>query len=170
MSAFPPVLEPASGSTAPRSEELIQVEGIAVLGRNKQRLMGPPANHWDWSIPGNPFTQGWRIGDLVFVGGQISADANARTVGEGMAVQTRNVFGFGANTLREAGLDESDVVKINSYYHADGSTDSGSPRPRRRSPKFSRSSTPAGPASPRRQCRLPVSRMRACWSRSRRSP
>ena len=103
----------------PRSEELIQVEGIGVLGGNKQRLM--PADHWDWSIPGNDrFTQGWRIGDLVFVGGQISADANARAVGDDMAAQTRNVFGFIRNTLREAGLDENAVVKINSYYYAGG--------------------------------------------------
>ena len=28
-----------------------------------------------------PFFQGWRTGDLVFVGGQISADAQGRTVG-----------------------------------------------------------------------------------------
>jgi enamine deaminase RidA (YjgF/YER057c/UK114 family) len=102
----------------PRSEELIQVEGIGVLGHNKQRLM--PANHWNWSIPNNMFTQGWRIGDLVFVGGQISADANARAAGEDMAAQTRNVYGFIRNTLREAGVDESNVVKINSYYYANG--------------------------------------------------
>jgi len=48
----------------PRSQELIQVEGIAVLGENKQRLQ--PANHWDWSIPNSQFTQGWRIGNLAF--------------------------------------------------------------------------------------------------------
>ena len=35
---------------------------------DRQRLM--PAGHWDWSIP-VPFSQGWRCGDLVFVGGQI---------------------------------------------------------------------------------------------------
>jgi enamine deaminase RidA (YjgF/YER057c/UK114 family) len=102
----------------PHVEELIQVEGIGVLGRNKQRLM--PPNHWDWSIPDNKFTQGWRIGDLVFVGGQISADAMARAVGSDMATQTRNVFSFIRNTLCEAGLDESHVVKLNTYYYADG--------------------------------------------------
>ena len=102
----------------PRADELIQVEGIGVLGANKQRLM--PANHWDWSLHNNQFSQGWRVGDLVFVGGQISADADARTVGDDIATQTRNVFEFIRNTLREAGADESDVVKINSYYNAEG--------------------------------------------------
>jgi len=103
----------------PRSEELIQVEGIGVLGENKQRLQ--PDNHWDWSIPNSQFTQGWRIGKLAFIGGQISADNKARAVGKDMATQTRNVFNFIRSTLREAGLDESDVAKLYIYYHAPGS-------------------------------------------------
>ena len=102
----------------PRADELIQVEGIGVLGQNKQRLM--PANHWDWSIPNNHFTQGWRAGEMVFIGGQISADDKARAVGDDLAAQTRNVYHFIRNTLREAGCDERDVVKLNSYYYADG--------------------------------------------------
>ena len=103
----------------PVAHELIQVEGIGVLGEEKQRLQ--PANHWDWSIPGNNFTQGWKIGKLAFIGGQISADNRARTVGKGdIAAQTRNVFNFIRRTLAEAGLDESDVAKLYIYYHAAG--------------------------------------------------
>jgi enamine deaminase RidA (YjgF/YER057c/UK114 family) len=103
----------------PSSKELIQVEGVGVLGKNKQRLM--PADHWDWSIPNNQFTQGWKIGGLVFVGGQISADRKARAVGKDMAVQTRNVFNFIRKVLHEAGLSESDVAKLYTYYYAAGS-------------------------------------------------
>ncbi len=102
----------------PLGDELIQTEGIAVLGRDKQRLM--PANHWDWSIRNNDFTQGWRNGELVFIGGQISADAHAKAVGGDLAAQTRNVYRFIHNTLREAGCDERDVVKLNSYYCVGG--------------------------------------------------
>ena len=102
----------------PFRDELIQTEGIGVLGENKQRLM--PANHWDWSIRNNDFTQGWRNGDLVFIGGQISADASARAVGGDLATQTRNVYRFIHSTLREAGCDERDVVKLNSYYTVGG--------------------------------------------------
>jgi enamine deaminase RidA (YjgF/YER057c/UK114 family) len=105
----------------PDPDELIQVEGMGTLSMEKQRLM--PADHWDWSIPGNTFTQGWRMGNLVFVGGQISADANARAVGGDMASQTRNVLQFVRNTLHEAGASERDVVKVNSYYCADGGWD-----------------------------------------------
>jgi enamine deaminase RidA (YjgF/YER057c/UK114 family) len=102
----------------PHSEELIQVEGIGALGDDKQRLQ--PANHWDWSIPNTQFTQGWRIGKLAFIGGQISADNQARAVGDDMQTQTRNVFNFIRSVLREGGLDESDVAKLYIYYYAPG--------------------------------------------------
>jgi enamine deaminase RidA (YjgF/YER057c/UK114 family) len=103
----------------PDASELIQVEGIGVLGEDKQRLQ--PANHWDWSIPGNNFTQGWKVGNLAFIGGQISADDNAKAVGKGdLAAQTRNVFNFIRRTLAEGGLDEAAVAKLYIYYHADG--------------------------------------------------
>ena len=102
----------------PNSAELIQVEGIGVLGEDKQRLQ--PDNHWDWSIPNTQFTQGWRIGKLAFIGGQISADNRAKAVGKDMETQTRNVFQFIRNVLAEGGLDESDVAKLYIYYHGDG--------------------------------------------------
>ncbi len=100
----------------PQSNELIQVEGIGVLGDDKQRLQ--PENHWDWSIPNTQFTQGWRIGNLAFIGGQISADNKAKAVGKDMAAQTRNVFQFIRNVLGEGGLDETDVAKLYIYYYA----------------------------------------------------
>ncbi len=102
----------------PNSAELIQVEGIGVLGEDKQRLQ--PENHWDWSIPNTQFTQGWRIGKLAFIGGQISADNKAKAVGKDMETQTRNVFQFIRKVLAEGGLDESDVAKLYIYYHGDG--------------------------------------------------
>ena len=100
----------------PQGEELIQVEGIGVLGDDKQRLQ--PENHWDWSIPNTQFTQGWRIGNLAFIGGQISADNKAKAVGSDMATQTRNVFQFIRNVLKVGALDETDVAKLYIYYHA----------------------------------------------------
>ena len=97
---------------------LIEIEAIAVAGREKRRLM--PAGHWDWSMPVS-FSQGWQVGDLVFVGGQISADDRGRTVAPGdIARQTRNVLGFIGETLREAGADLRDLVKLNTYYRFDG--------------------------------------------------
>lgn len=102
----------------PNAEELIQVEGIGMLGDVKQRLQ--PENHWDWSISNSQFTQGWKIGKMAFIGGQISADNKAQAVGADLATQTRNVFQFIRNVLAEGGLDETDVAKLYVYYHAEG--------------------------------------------------
>ena len=79
-----------------------------------------PANHWDWSMPVK-FSQGWRVGDLIFVSGQISGDGRGRTIGAGdIATQTRNVFENMRKVLREAGADMEQVVRLNTYYHFEG--------------------------------------------------
>ena len=84
----------------------------------RQRLM--PKNHWDWSMP-VPFSQGWRVGNTVFVGGQISADEKGRTIGVGdIELQTRTVFENIRSVLREASAEMKDVVKINTFYVFDG--------------------------------------------------
>ena len=100
----------------PHSDELIQVEGIGMLGDQKQRLQ--PENHWDWSISNSQFTQGWKIGPMAFIGGQISADNKAQAVGHDLETQTRNVFQFIRNVLAEGNLDETDVAKLYIYYYA----------------------------------------------------
>jgi 2-iminobutanoate/2-iminopropanoate deaminase len=80
----------------------------------KQRLM--PENHWDWHTA-VPLSQGWRAGDFVFVGGQVSADERGNPIGAGdIEVQTRNVYANIEKVLREAGAAWSDVVKLNTYY------------------------------------------------------
>ena len=100
---------------------LIEIEAIAAVGVEKVRLM--PKDHWDWSMP-VPFSQGWKVGDLIFVGGQISADRHGRTVGSGdIARQTRNTFENIRRVLAEAGADIRDIVKLNTYYQLKGEGD-----------------------------------------------
>jgi len=83
-----------------------------------QRLS--PPGHWDWHVP-TPFSQGWRAGNLVFTGGQLSADADGNVIGRGdIAVQTRNVFESLTRVLAEAGATWEHVVKLNTYYVYDG--------------------------------------------------
>ena len=78
-----------------------------------------PQDHWDWSMP-VPFSQGWRVGNVVFAGGQISADQKGRTIGPGdIAKQTENVFESLIAVLKEAGAEMSDMVKLNTYYQYD---------------------------------------------------
>ena len=116
--------EPGPAATAVRVEGfaygglLIEVEAIAAVGVKKTRIM--PKGHWDWSMPVS-FSQGWKVGDLIFVGGQISADEKGRTVGAGdIATQTRNSFECIRRVLNEAGADLSDIVKLNTYYVYEG--------------------------------------------------
>lgn len=86
-------------------------------GSDRQRLMNAT---WDWHMS-TPFSQGWRIGNLVFTGGQLSADENGNVVGEGdIEVQTRNVFTSLTQVLAEAGATWDDVVKLNTYYCFEG--------------------------------------------------
>jgi|TARA_B100000315_G_scaffold160134_1_gene148662 enamine deaminase RidA (YjgF/YER057c/UK114 family) len=56
---------------------------------SKQRLM--PPGHWDWSTPPT-LSQGWKTGELIFVGGQLSLDGRGQTVGRDVEAQTRNIM------------------------------------------------------------------------------
>jgi enamine deaminase RidA (YjgF/YER057c/UK114 family) len=87
----------------------------------RQRLM--PEGSWAWHVP-TPFSQGWRVGQTVFVGGQLSADEQGNVVGEGdIEVQTRNVFEAVTRVLEEGGATWRDVVKLNTYYCCDETGD-----------------------------------------------
>ncbi len=111
--------DPGPAATAVRIQgmpyegQLIQIEGIALRGasrRNRQRIM--PAGSWDWSIP-VPLSQGWKIGNRIFVGGQISADDQGGSVHVGnLDAQTRNIYGFIGRILSDAGSSFDDVVHI----------------------------------------------------------
>jgi 2-iminobutanoate/2-iminopropanoate deaminase len=85
-----------------------------------ERLRIQPEGHWDWHVP-TPFSHGWRVGSLLFTGGQLSADTEGNVLGRGdIETQTRNVFDNLTRVLKEGGADWSDVVKLNTYYVFDG--------------------------------------------------
>ncbi|MDQ0219853.1 RidA family protein [Peribacillus cavernae] len=85
---------------------------------DKIRIM--PKGHWDWSIPVS-FSQGWKVGNLIFVGGQVPRDEEGNTVGVGdIEAQTHNVFENIRIVLNEAGADMKDIVKLNTFYRFDG--------------------------------------------------
>ena len=89
----------------------------------KTRIM--PKGHWYWSMP-VPFSQGWKVGNMIFVGGQISADEKGKPIAPNdIEAQTRNVFENVRAVLREVGADMKDIVKLNTYY-VDDSTGEGS--------------------------------------------
>jgi enamine deaminase RidA (YjgF/YER057c/UK114 family) len=87
----------------------------------ERRWFKAPDHPWDWTIP-VPFVQAWRVGNVVYVGGQVSADRRGQVIGQGdIEVQTRNVFECIRRILNEAGADMQDLVKLNTYYVFEGS-------------------------------------------------
>jgi 2-iminobutanoate/2-iminopropanoate deaminase len=79
--------------------------------------------------PANPClpvnrSQGLRVEgakNLVFVGGQISGDANGDVVDPGdIEAQTRNVLSNIGLVLRDAEAEWSDVVRLDAFYVFDG--------------------------------------------------
>lgn len=110
----------------PYDGQLIQFEGVALRGdshRNRQRIM--PPGSWDWSIA-VPLSQGWRVGERIFVGGQISADEQGKSVHVGdLAAQTRNIYKFIGNVLTGAGASFKDVVHIKVCFKHDSRETSG---------------------------------------------
>jgi 2-iminobutanoate/2-iminopropanoate deaminase len=90
---------------------------------DRQRLM--PGGHWTWrGGQWSTISQGWRVGNLVFVGGQVAIDDHGDVIAPGdIEVQTREVYLAIERVLREAGAELSDVVKINSYLVTDAEGD-----------------------------------------------
>jgi enamine deaminase RidA (YjgF/YER057c/UK114 family) len=106
-------------SGAPFPSALISIDGVALVDVPKQRIM--PKHTWDWSIP-TPFSQGWRAGNKVYVGGQISADMSGKALAIDDAVQqTRNILELIRHVLLDGGADRDDLVTLRvCYQHAEG--------------------------------------------------
>lgn len=99
---------------APLPSALIQIDGIAVVNAPRQRIM--PKHTWDWSIP-TPFSQGWKAGNKVYVGGQISADMSGSALAvDDAAQQTRNVLELIRHVLLDGGAGWDDVVTLRICY------------------------------------------------------
>ncbi len=85
---------------------------------DKKRIM--PEGFWDWPLP-TTFSQGWRVGNLVFVGGQVSQTPDGRPLHPyDIEAQIGVVFDNIATVLAEAGCGLADIVKLNTYWVHDG--------------------------------------------------
>jgi 2-iminobutanoate/2-iminopropanoate deaminase len=96
---------------------------IIVPGGAASRQRLEPQGHWTWrgGPAWGPIAQGWRIGNLVFVGGQVAIDAKGQVIAPGdVEVQTREVYRNIERVLAEAGATLSDIAKITSYLVWDG--------------------------------------------------
>ena len=74
---------------------------------------------WKWDA-NFPLAQGLRIGNFVFLSGQVSFDTDGNVVGVGnLREQTRQVFENIKGILAEAGASFQDVVKMTTFFTVD---------------------------------------------------
>lgn len=86
---------------------------------DRQRLMPEWAYAWRTAAY-STMSHGWRVGPLVWIGGQVALDPEANVVAPGdMAGQTRYVYRAIEGLLAEAGATLRDVVKITTYLALD---------------------------------------------------
>jgi len=103
---------------APARERLIAIDGIARGNPSRQRIM--PAHAWDWSMP-TPLSQGWRVGPIVYAGGQISADRRGKTVAaDDLTQQVVNTMEFLRHVLVDGGAGFEDIVSLKIGYQHRG--------------------------------------------------
>ncbi len=63
-----------------------------------------------------PYSHGWKVGNLLFIAGQVALDEELRLIGPGDAEeQTRQVWRNIKAVVEKAGGKLSDVVRISTY-------------------------------------------------------
>jgi enamine deaminase RidA (YjgF/YER057c/UK114 family) len=82
--------------------------------QNKKRISVRPAGS-ERAYDMLHYSPATRVGDLIWVSGQVGIDAHARP-GEGMLVQARLAFENLRTVLAEAGATMSDVVELVTFH------------------------------------------------------
>lgn len=98
---------------------MIRNDVIAMRGVDGQRLVRQavwPTNHWDWPVH-LPYRHGLRVGDLVFLGGQVSLSSSGDVIDPGdIEKQTHTAMQNIQRVLSEFDLKMENLVKINTFY------------------------------------------------------
>ncbi len=105
----------------PNRDLMAKIAVTAMVGVEKDHSW--PEGHWDWTAP-LPYKHGVRAGDMIFVGGQVSLDAQANVIDPAqMVAQTRRAMDNVAAVLAEFGAGLDDVVKVTTFYQGNASAD-----------------------------------------------
>ena len=112
----------ATGISLPRMESagmMLRKDVIAMRGVDGSRMPRQsawPDGHWDWPVP-MPYHHGLKVGDLVFVGGQVSLDTRGGVIDPGdIEAQTHTAMQNIQKVLQEFNMDFENLVKINTFY------------------------------------------------------
>jgi 2-iminobutanoate/2-iminopropanoate deaminase len=72
--------------------------------------------NWKWD-DNFPLAQGLKVGNLVFLSGQVALDSDGNVIGKGdLRAQTRQVFENISAILAKAGCTLKDVVRMTTYF------------------------------------------------------
>jgi enamine deaminase RidA (YjgF/YER057c/UK114 family) len=105
-------------------QEAFAMRGVD--GARLPRVALRPEGHWDWPTPVN-FQQVVKVGRMVFVGGQVSAQGAGNVLyPSDLEAQTHEVMRDIERSLAAVGAKLDDVVKLNSFYK--GGADRDYPR------------------------------------------
>ena len=76
-----------------------------------------PKFSWD---DNTPLTQGVKVGNLIYLSGQVALDRDGNVVGkDDLVAQTRKCFENIRDVLQLAGASLSDLVKLTTYFTVD---------------------------------------------------
>jgi len=85
-------------------------------GRQLPRTPSLPPGHWDWPIPVKA-QQGVRIGKMVMIGGQVSADEKSQALFPGdLPAQSAKCMDYIKAVVEDLGGTMADIVKVNAFY------------------------------------------------------
>ncbi len=114
-----PVATGLSLTRLPDKDAMVRYDVIAMRGRDGSRLPRQavwPTGHWDWPVH-LPYRHGLKVGDLVFLGGQVSLTPQGAVIDPGdITAQTHTAMINIQRVLQEFGLDFEHLVKINTFY------------------------------------------------------
>jgi enamine deaminase RidA (YjgF/YER057c/UK114 family) len=125
---------------------VIKTDVIAMLGEDGRRLARrrPPEEGSGSALVPAPFSSALQCGDMIYVSGQVSADASGTVLDPGALVpQTHTAMGKIRTLLAGFGLSLDEVVKVNAFFKSGGTADELNDNLRVRSACF----TEPGPAT-----------------------
>ncbi len=103
----------------PDPELMVRYDIIAMRAVDGSRLVREgvwPTGHWDWPVH-LPYRHGLKVGDLVFLGGQVSLTPDGVVIDpSNIKAQTHTAMKNIQKVLQEFGLDFEHLVKINTAY------------------------------------------------------
>lgn len=80
----------------------------------KRQMINPPLTQGSYERL--HFSAATRVGDMIWVSGQVGIDRTTTTVGQGLEAQARLAFGNLKSVLEAAGASMADIVEIMTFH------------------------------------------------------